>query len=332
MIRGGRRSTSIKNSTCPEAGPRIVVVGPGAIGCLFAALLTEAGYDVTLLDHRPARARRLARRGITIQTAASSRRVRVPATTDAAQIGAVDILFLCVKSYDTLAAVSRAAAAIGPGTTVVSMQNGLGNAEMVLKFAAPSQVVCGVTGHGVVNRGIGHVFHAGMGKTRIAAFKPGCSRPARHVARILCAAKLDTTTSHDVHSMIWSKLIVNAAINPLTALLNVPNGGLMNDPSARATMIGAAVEAAAVAKASGVSLMFHDPQREVESICRSTEHNISSMLQDIRRRRKTEIESITGAVVREARKSGVAVPVNRMLLEQVRAIERRGVLESRKHD
>jgi len=300
---------------------KIAVVGPGAIGCLFAGLLVKAGHKVTLLDHRPARARILSRKGITIQTADGARVVRVPATANASKIGVVDIVFMCVKAYDTAAAISRAASAVGPRTIVVSMQNGLGNAEAIARVVDSQQIVCGITGHGVICLGHGRVFHAGAGRTRVAALLPGCRHVAKRVAEVLRDAGLDTTVTEDVNGMLWSKLIVNAAINPLTVILDIPNGQLLNHPVAHSTMLKAAAEATAVAEANGVSLLFRDSKHEVEAICRKTGDNVSSMLQDVRRRHRTEIDSITGAIVRAARKTRLAVPVNRMLLRQVRIIE-----------
>ncbi|MEI6218865.1 MAG: 2-dehydropantoate 2-reductase [bacterium] len=300
---------------------KIAVVGPGAIGCLFAGLLARAGHKVTLLDHRPSRARILSRKGITIQTAEGARVVRVPATANAAETGIVDIIFICVKAYDTAAAISSAAMAVGPRTIVVSMQNGLGNAETIARVVDSPQIVCGITGHGVICLGHGRVFHAGAGRTRVAALLPGCRHVAKRVAKVLRGAGLDTTVAGDVKGMLWSKLIVNAAINPLTVILDIPNGQLLNNTVAHSTMLKAAAEAAAVAEANGISLLFRDSKLEVEAVCRKTRDNFSSMLQDVRRRHRTEIDSITGAIVRTARKTRVDVPVNRMLLRQVRIIE-----------
>lgn len=275
-----------------------------------------------ILDHKPARARRLARKGVTIETAGSSRRIRVPALFSAKDLGTVGVIFLCVKASDTRAAVSGAAPAIGPETIVVSLQNGIGNAETIARLVPTSRVMCGVTGQGAINLGPGHVFHAGEGKTRIAALAPQSNAAARRVAVLLRAAGLDASWARDAHAMLWGKLIVNAAINPLSALLNVPNGRLLDDPAARGVMFEAAAEAAAVAKACGVCLQSGNPAHMVARACRATAFNISSMLQDVRRRRKTEIEYITGAVVRAASRHDVAVPVNRRLLSRVRELER----------
>ncbi|MEI6808025.1 MAG: 2-dehydropantoate 2-reductase, partial [bacterium] len=205
-------------------------------------------------------------------------------------------------------------------TIVVSMQNGLDNGRTIARAVARSRIACGVTGHGAVNLGSGKIIHAGTGRTRIAPLNPAFGPIARRTAVLLRSATFDATATNDVNCIIWSKLVVNAAINPLTAVLNVPNGYLLSDPVAKKTMLEAADEAATVAKAKGVSLAFRNPRNEVETVCRATSENISSMLQDVRLHRKTEIEVINGAIVREARRMGVPVPVNSMLLRRVLAI------------
>lgn len=319
MTRAGKCGCAL-NSEPGFNRTKIVVTGPGAIGCLFGAMLAEAGHDVTLLDHKAGRARQLSAQGITIQTNGSSRQILIPATIHARTIGITDVLLLCVKSYDTRAALSNAAPVIGPQTIVVSMQNGLGNGKVIARSVAPSRIACGVTEHGAVNLEPGLIIHAGAGKTRIAPFNPASGPIARQVAVLLRSAAFDAAATKDFHGMIWSKLVINAAINPLTAILNVPNGYLLDDPAAKKTMFEAADEAAAVAKAKGISLMFRNPRNEVEAVCGATSKNVSSMLHDVRLHRKTEIGVINGAIVKEARIMGIAVPVNRMLVRRVMAL------------
>ncbi|MEI6970973.1 MAG: ketopantoate reductase family protein [bacterium] len=321
-----RRSSAGKVHPTTNTAPRCLVVGPGAIGCLLAAKLAEGGCDVVLLDHKPARARALTRSGLRIDTSSSSRRVRVPVVTGQRLPGeAVDYIFVCVKCHDTRNAISAAAPAIGPATIVVSMQNGLGNAEMIARFVPGSRVVCGVTGHGAINLGPGRVFHAGNGRTRVASMASIAAASAMRVARLLRRAGMHTTWMPDARAMLWGKLIVNASINPLTAVLDLQNGKLLTLPAAKGIMLRAAAEGAAVAEACGVSLPFRSPAREVIAACKATRNNISSMLQDLRGHRKTEIEYITGEVIRAARRHRVPVPVNRMLFAMISALEERSL-------
>lgn len=312
-----------------EKEMRIVVVGPGAMGCLIAGLLTEAlGYDVWLLDKDPRRADVITRNGVRIDDklegsfGKGSRVVRVNISAETATIGSADVIFLCVKSYDTEAAVKHFMPLVGQHTIVVSMQNGSGNIERIAKSVESNQIVCGITSHGSTNLGEGHVRHAGTGPTLVAPFVPDGKEKAEQTAKLLTKSSIDARAVDDMESLVWSKLIINSAINPLTAISNVRNGLLFEDPELRETMRKAASEAAAVAKAKGISLMYDNEVEEVERVCRATRHNVSSMLQDIRRGQRTEIDSITGVIVEEAHAAGIEVPTNEMLLERIKRKER----------
>jgi len=300
---------------------RTVVVGPGAVGCLFAALLTERANDVRLLDKSADRARAISLKGIRIEGIGGERSVRVPATADPAELGTAEFVCICVKSYDTAEAVTRALPIMGPDTAVVSFQNGLGNAEQIVRLAGSVSVICANTGHGSTNLGEGHVRHAGSGVTRAAPFTRRSTQAALGFVGILRSSGIETEFLADADSLVWSKLIVNAAINPVTAVWNVQNGCLLDRADLRKTWTGAAREAERVAAAKGVSLLFEDAISQVEQVCRQTQANVSSMLQDVRHRKRTEIHAISGAIVNEARALGTPVPVTESLLQRVLEIE-----------
>ncbi|MDI6774158.1 MAG: 2-dehydropantoate 2-reductase [Verrucomicrobiota bacterium] len=302
---------------------RIVVVGPGAIGCLLSALLAESGEDVILLDKRSARARLISHNGIRLDEGARSRRVSVRAVSDAARIKRADHVFLCVKSYDTAAAVRHARLLVGPDTTLCSFQNGLGNAEIITRAVRPGCAVCASTAHGATTIAPGHVVHAGAGVTMLAPCRGTAASRAEELAALLRRAGLHVRLTGDARSLIWSKLIINAAINPVTAIAGVANGAVLQRPDLRSLSARAAIEAERVARARGVTLLFRDAVAEVEAVCRRTRDNLSSMLQDILRGKRTEIDAINGAIVAEARQSGIPAPVNIRLVESVKTKERR---------
>ncbi len=294
---------------------KIVVVGPGAIGCLFAALLKEAGNDVTLLDKEPERARRISQTGIRIEGIGGARTVPIAAEADPSVIGAADFVCICVKSYDTLSAVKHALPLIGPRTAVVSLQNGLGNAEQIAGVAGAEKVICATTSQGSTSLGAGHVRHAGLAPTFVAPFT-GSKRAAEFV-KTLNKSGIEAQLLDNAAAMLWSKAVVNAAINPVTAIWKVPNGQVIERADLRKIAFDAAEEAENVARAKGVSLLFDKAAAEVESVCRKTRDNISSMLQDVRRGRRTEIDAINGVIVKEGRNLGMKAPVNEMLVERV---------------
>jgi len=302
---------------------RIAIVGPGAIGGLFACRFAAAGYDVALLDHDARRACRISRQGLVLEEPNGTRRFRVPAAADPRGMGSADVLCLCVKAFDTAEAIRRAQPLIRRETIVVSLQNGLGNAGIVARFARPDRIVCAATAQGAIRVNGVRIRHTGFGPTSLAPYIPSGRRAARRVLGILRDAGFETLFVPDSAALVWGKLVVNAAINPVTAAWNVVNGAVIARPALRRIALAAAREAERVAAARGIALPWCDASAEVEAVCRATRRNRSSMLQDIRHSRHTEIEAITGAVVAEAHAAGVDVPVNRMLLKRIRRLERR---------
>lgn len=298
----------------------IAIVGPGAIGCLLAALLTRAGHRIALLDKDPDRARLIAGQGLRVESPAGVETFAVEVTADPLSIaGPMDFVCICVKSYDTRSAIRHALPLLSAGTATVSLQNGLGNAEQIAaeSGAAP---VCAVTAHGSTTLGPGSIRHAGAGPTAVAPAGAAARPAATRFSQLLEEAHLETVRRNNHLSMLWSKVAVNAAINAVTALNDVPNGAVLDRPDLRATAMAAATEVAQVAAAAGIELYCESAVAEVEQVCELTRNNISSMLQDVRAGRRTEIDAITGAVVAKAREFGVAAPANEMLLEKIRSL------------
>jgi 2-dehydropantoate 2-reductase len=302
---------------------RTTIVGPGAMGCLFAALLQEAGHEVWLLDHDVPRADAIERAGLAVEQDGRERCVAVRASADAARVPPCRVVWLFVKSPATRAALRGAAPLLAPETIVVSLQNGLGNAEEILRHVPAGRTVCGTTSWGAIAAEPGRVRVMGSGPSRVAPAAPEGMPAASEIADALRAAGVATEASPDLAGTLWSKLVLNAAINPLTALHEVANGALLEDTGLRRLLHDAVREAAAVAGALGIRLTYDDPARAANDLCRATGANASSMLQDIRRSRPTEIEALTGAVVREAARAGVPVPTNQMLLDRIRDKERK---------
>ena len=300
---------------------RIVVVGPGAIGCLFGVRLALAGNDVALLDRDAGRAGRLTASGLRLVDEEGEHRVGVAVDTRAARLGPAEMVLVCVKAYDTDRAILAAMRLVRRKTTVVSLQNGLTNAVRIAAQTGGVRLVCAVTAQGARLTAEGAVEDTGRGPTRCGPFVPGRMARPEQVADMLAQAGMAAEAIDDAPGLIWSKLVVNAAVNPVTALHGVPNGGLLEKPDLLAAAGRAAEEAAQVARAKGVRLHFDDARAEVASVCRRTAANASSMLQDIRRGRRTEIDAINGAVVREAETCNLNTPVNADLVRRVKALE-----------
>ena len=299
---------------------KIVIVGPGAMGCLFGHFLARAGHELWLLDYRPERARLLQEQGLRVETAEGTLFTPVRATADPKAAGQSELCVIAVKAHATAAAAERSLPLIGRDTQVLSLQNGLGNVEALAKVVAPGQVLGGTTAQGANVVAPGHIRHAGVGETVIGELL-GSGRRAEPVAKIFSEAGLPARTTTDLPGLIWSKVIINIGINALTALTRLQNGKLLDYSGTRAVMAAAVEEAAAVAGALGIALLYPHPVERVEAVAQATGKNVSSMLQDVRARRRTEVDQIQGAVVEQARSLGVATPVNETLWRLVRALE-----------
>ncbi len=303
---------------------KIAVIGPGALGCLLAASLAcRSAHAVHLLDHDPERAARLAQLGILLEEGGNIHQCRLTVSADAKQIGTADLVLLCVKSHAVPSCLAQAADLFSDQTILLAFQNGIGH---IAPLAEQLHTTCwglGVTAQGATLVAPNHVRHGGSGLTRIGlldAAATACPFLLDGAATALTLAGFETVVVPDIMTHIWAKLLVNAGINALTAILGCSNGGLLALPAAKAKLIAAVTEAAAVARAKGIPLAC-DPVTHTLEVCRATSGNLSSMLQDVRRKRRTEIDAINGAVVAEARRYGIPVPVNEELVSAIKEIE-----------
>lgn len=301
---------------------KIAIVGTGAIGCLLSGLLKmKTKEDVWLLDRSDERPKRIMEQGIKLELSSGTTTVKVNATSDVKDIGQVDLAVLCVKSYSTEDACKDIKEIVGPGTNILTLQNGIGNVQVLNDNFGQDRVIAGITNHGATLLGIGHVRHAGKGDTIIGKQDGRLLGAVRDVAALLTRAGFETKVTRDIESAIWSKLVINVGINALTAVTRLNNGMLIEHAGSREIMRGAVQEAIKVAKRKRVKLAYDDPIQKVESVCKATAMNISSMLQDVLNKKRTEIDSINGAIVRQAKSLGIATPVNDALANLVRTIE-----------
>ncbi|MCC7370459.1 MAG: 2-dehydropantoate 2-reductase [Chloroflexi bacterium] len=300
---------------------RIAVVGPGALGCLFAALLALDGHDVRLLGRRAAQADAINQHGLVVERDGVERRTTVRAGTDPAALGPVDLAIVLVKATDTAAAAPSLPALLVPDGPALSLQNGLGNVDALTAVLGPERVLGGITSQGATLLGDGRIRHAGFGPTSLAEATRVLTPRAQTIAALLDRAGLAATAYADPLPLIWGKLIANAAINPLGALLRCQNGFTVERPAARELFRSLAREAGAVATRLGVVLPFDDPAAHAEGVARITFNNRNSMLQDVEAGRRTEIDAINGAVARLGQEHGVPTPANATVAQMIRAVE-----------
>ncbi len=297
---------------------RIAILGTGALGCLFAGRLAPYAQVWMLGTWREGVAA-VQRQGVQILDADRAESVPVSALDDPAAAPQADVALILVKSYQTERAAAWADQLLSPEGIAVSLQNGLDNGSRLAAVLGRARVAVGVTFEGATLLGPGQVRHAGSGPTYVERRETNVALVDAFVA-LLRRAGFEVHARAEIEGVLWSKVIVNAAVNPLTALWRVPNGELLSHPDRRALLAALAREAAMVAEARGVVLPTPDPVARVEEACRATAENRSSMLQDIERGRPTEIDSINGAIVLEAKRLGLSVPVNETIWRLVRAM------------
>jgi len=293
----------------------LLIVGTGALACLFAARLAAVGTKVTLLGTWPEGLEALRTHGVRVKDDGEERAYPVQATADPAECAGIRLALVLVKSWQTERAARQLGACLPSDGLALTLQNGLGNRETLEQALGPSRVALGVTTGGATLVGPGRVRPGGEGVISL-----GAHPRLDPLAGLLRSAGFTVEIVQQPDGLLWSKLVVNAAINPLTALLRVPNGELLNRPSARTLMADAAREAAAVATALHLELTHEDPVTTVEDVARRTAANHSSMLQDVQRGASTEIDAICGAIVAAGERCGLPTPVNRTLWLLVRGL------------
>lgn len=297
---------------------KIGIVGGGAIGLTFAAALV-AVHDVVVLVRRREVADALTRDGIALTGDDETTHVPVRATLDAAAFADRDAVIVAVKAYATSDALAPLRAVLPPHALVVSVQNGLDNDAAAREALPAARVVAGSTTQGAVALGPGRVRPTGRGTTTFG--RDDAAHPSSDaLAAAFTAAGLDARVVDEIAPVLWRKLVVNAAINPLGALTGRLNGAVTTDPDLAPLARTLAAEAAAVAAAEGVPI--GDPWSVVEGAARATAANRNSMLQDLDAGRPTEIDAIAGAVVRRAAAHGIAVPLTATVAHLLAARER----------
>ncbi len=300
----------------------IGIVGIGALGSLIGFQLSGADADqVWMLGSWPDHIAAIQRHGLACEHNGNVAIRRVNITDTPAQIGACDIVLILVKANQTLRAAEQARTLCHSTTLVITLQNGVGNREILATTLGDERVVQGVTRLGATMLAPGRVRFAGIGPTFFAATDGQRTRLEDLIKRFQ-AAGLPSEPRTDVEQLVWSKLVVNAGINALTAVLRIPNGELVARPPARELVAALVREAAAVAAARGTSLSG-DPVEQTLAVAEATATNYSSTLQDVLRGQPTEISAINGAIVREGARLGIPTPCNRFINDLFGALDYR---------
>ncbi|HCC53852.1 MAG TPA: hypothetical protein DEQ20_02850 [Desulfobulbaceae bacterium] len=305
---------------------RVVVVGPGALGGLLASSLCRIiPGEIWVLDHDSHRAALLQDSGLTLERDGHIEHFLVQATADAKRIGPIPLVLLCVKSPALARTIPSLLPLLSENTLLLAWQNGIAHLPLLLAAQLPGTVAVAVTSLGAHLVGQGQVRFGGEGETSLGFLhkaSPEARLALNEVVKLFQRAGLNAQVKNDILIQVWNKLLVNVGINALTAIYNCKNGGLLENAETLDLLQAAVLEAASVAQAKGIAIA-PEPVARTIAVCRATANNISSMLQDVRQNRQTEIEAINGSILEEAKKLAIPAPINTELYAAIKALEKR---------
>lgn len=292
------------------------------MGSVYAALLAEAGNEVWAVDVWREHVQAIREHGLRLEGASGDRVVHLNATTDAAEPGPCELVILATKAGQVGDAARSLGPLIGPGTLVLTIQNGLGAAERLTRFLPPENVLIGVAGgFGASIKGPGHAHHNGMELVRLGELQGGTSERLQRVAGVWSDAGFNVRTFDDIHQLVWEKFVCNVAFSGTCTVLGWTVGQVMDDPHAWAVATGCGVEAFEAGRAKGISFSFDDPRAYVREFGSKLRGARPSMLLDHLAHRPSEVDAINGMVPVVAREVGTAAPINEVIVSLVKARE-----------
>jgi 2-dehydropantoate 2-reductase len=301
---------------------KIAVIGCGAMGSIYAARLAAAGNDVLAIDRDQPSIEQMNRHGLRVTGPGSDQVVPLRASTTA-PAEAMDLIVLAVKAANVKSGAQQALPMLGPATPVLTIQNGLGSAEIVAGIVGDQRVAVGIaSGFGAARMAPGHVHHNAMRAMRFGAYSSLPHATVESIAQAWTDAGFDAAAVTDIAAMQWEKLICNAAYSAPCALTGMTVGQVMDDPEMGPVSQAAATEAWTVARTSGIAVAVADPVAHVRAFGAGMPDAKPSALLDHEARRVSEIDVINGAVPRQGARVGVAAPVNATLTALVKSVER----------
>lgn len=302
---------------------KIAVLGAGAMGALFGGYLSQHN-QVTLVDLNEALVEKINADGVDVREPDGSHAVYHPAAVTSVPAGSepVDLVVIFIKAMFSAGALETHRALIGPDTYLMTLQNGSGHEETLLKFVDRAHVILGTTQHNSAVGELGTVRHGGSGPTHLGCIEGSAAR-LQPIADTFTACGLEADCSDNVQRMIWEKMFTNVSASALTAALQVPLGFIASNPDAWALCERLIREAVAVANADGMGFDVTEKIAEVRAVCENSPAGITSICADIRAGRRTEVDTISGSVVRFGRRNGTPVPTHEAVVHLIHALEQR---------
>ena len=307
----------------------ILVVGAGSIGRFFGALLGNGGHEMVFVEKDAEVVQAINDTGVKLKKIKSADPdafpvVKAKAFTDGNSIDSCDLIILAVKGYATASATRSIAHLVSPKAPIITIQTGLGNIETMAEIVDRQNILGGVTFHGATSLDASGVWHAGVGPTLIGELDGRRTERVEQLKAAMESGGLQIKVLGNVIGHIWAKALVYAAINPLTAILQLNNGQLVEKIESIALAKRLIDEGRLVAQAYAIQLPQLDLYDRMLEVCRMTAENLSPMLQDILNDRATEIDSLNGAIYTMGKHKGIAAPIHQTMTDIIRLLEKWG--------
>lgn len=301
---------------------KVAIIGTGAMGSVYAALMADAGHEVWAVDAWAEHVAAMQSKGLRVEGASGDRTVQLNATTEAAEAGPVDLVIIATKLDGVEKAVKSVQPILRDDTAVLSIQNGLGGPDIAARLLGPERVTIGVVGgFGASMKGPGHAHHNGMEFVRIGEYQGGLTNRTGAIADVWTSSGFKVLTFDDIHKMVWEKLICNCAYSGPCTVTGLTVGQVLDDDDASDISAGCAIEAWEVAQAKEIAVDIDDAVDYVRKFGSKIRGSKPSMLQDHEARRRCEIDAINGAIVREAQPFRLSVPTNAFVGKVIKARE-----------
>lgn len=301
---------------------RIAVLGSGAMGGLFGARLS-LNNDVTIVGRNAEVIGAINQNGLEVREPDGASRVYHPrAVASTEGMEPAELVLVLLKSMATEGALEAHRGLIGPETWLMTLQNGSGHEETLSRFAPRERIVIGTTQHNAAVTAPGVVTHGGSGMTYLGCAAGDAAR-VRRIAEAFTACGLEAEASGDVRRLIWNKLLTNVSVSALTGVLQVPMGCISRDEHAWNLCRTLIREAVDVAAALGMDFDCAEKTAEIKALCDNSPNGLTSIYADLRRGRRTEVDAISGSVVRAGKAAGVPTPCHEFMVELIHAMEDR---------
>jgi 2-dehydropantoate 2-reductase len=300
---------------------RIYMIGSGAMGGLYGGLLARAGYDVTLIDPREDHIGKIKTEGLTLEGMRGTHVIRVAAQRDGAGLAPADLAIIFTDANATREAARLARQLLKPDGFALTLQNGIGNVEALVAELGKQRVIAGVSMNSAANPASGRSAYTNVGMTSIGELDGSSTQRVKQVADMLNKAEIPTEIIPDPMNWIWGKFVLNCGINALTAITGLRSGEIYRTPEVSALQDRVIDEIMAVVDRKQLKLPEKNPRQKIKDHCR-VRYNKPSMMQHIEQGRRTEIDALNGALVREAKSLGIAVPYNEAVVAVVKGLEK----------